>query len=324
MVERLLGRHVPARALVRRRLAGGATPAGLERVQGDVTEPASLRAAVAGCDVVFHCAWGGESLADARRINVEGTRHLLEAAAEAGVRRVIHLSTMAVHGDALPSELTEAAPLVTRGDAYGVSKAEGEQLARELGRQRGIEVVVLRPTLVYGPAAPYWLVGYFDRVRREEVALVDGGTGLANLVFVEDLVDAMWAAAEAPGAAGAACLVSGAHPVTWAAYLGHFAHMCRKPMPPSVPLWRARIEMQVLRIYGTLTQRPRRLQGMDVRLMSQRCAVRIDHARRVLGWSPATPLERGMAICEDWLRREGYLPPVERRIEAPRERRIAG
>src|SRR4030095_9167189 len=158
--------------------------------------------AVAGCDVVFHCAWGGESLADARRINVEGTRHLLEAAAKAGVRRLIHRSTMAVHGDALPSELTEAAPLVTRGDAYGVSKAEGEQLARELGGQRGIEGGVLRSTRGYGPGG----------VRR-----VEGGPAPPTLVVVEDLVDAMWAAAEAPGAAGAACLVSGAHPVTWAA-----------------------------------------------------------------------------------------------------------
>ncbi len=324
MVARLLGRHVSVRALVRHRLARGATPAGLERVHGDVTQPESVRAAAAGCDVVFHCAWGGESLADARRINVEGTRHVLEAAAASGVRRLVHLSTMAVHGDALPAALSEDFPLVTAGDAYGLSKAEGEQLAFELGRARGVEVVVLRPTLVYGPAAPYWVVGYFDRVKREELALVDGGTGLANLLFVEDLVDAMLAAAEAPGAAGAACLVSGDHAVTWAEYIGHFARMCGKPLPPSLPLWRAKVEMQVLRVYGTLTQRPRRLQGMDVRLMSQHCAVRIDRARQVLGWSPATSLAQGMAVCEDWLRHEGHLPAVERPIEPPRARRIAG
>lgn len=324
VVERLLCRQVPVRMLVRHRLARGATAPGLERVHGDVTQPESLRAAAAGCDVVFHCAWGGESLADARRINVEGTRHVIEAAAEAGVRRVVHLSTMAVHGDALPAELTEDFPLVTGGDAYGVSKAEGEQLAFALGRARGVEVVALRPTLVYGPAAPLWVVGYLERVKREEVALVDGGTGLANLLYVEDLVDAMWAAAEAPGAAGAACLVSGAHAVAWADYLGHFARMCRKPLPPSVPLWRAKLEMQVLRVYGTLTQRPRRLQGMDVRLMSQRCAVRIDRARQVLGWSPATSLEQGMALCEHWLRREGHLPAEDDPVESPHVRRIAG
>jgi len=61
---------------------------------------------------------------------------------------------MSVHGDDLLTDLTEDAPLVTRGDPYGVSKAEGERLARELGTELGLEVVVLRPTLVYGPAAP--------------------------------------------------------------------------------------------------------------------------------------------------------------------------
>jgi nucleoside-diphosphate-sugar epimerase len=324
MVERLVRRHIPVRALVRQRLLPPVLPGGPERVHGDVTRPDSLPAAVAGCDVVFHCAWGGESLADARRINVEGTRHVLEAAAAAGVRRVVHLSTMAVHGDALPAELTEDCPLVTHGDPYSVSKAEGERLALTLGRERGVEVVALRPTLVYGPAAPYWVVGYCERVKREEVALVDGGSGLANLLFVEDLVDAMLAAADAAGAAGAACLVSGAHAVTWAEYLGHFARMCRKPMPPSVSRWRAALEMQVLRVYGTLTQRPRRLQGMDVRLMSQRSAVRIDRARQMLGWSPATSLDEGMTRCEAWLRREGHLPADDRPVEPDEERRIAG
>jgi nucleoside-diphosphate-sugar epimerase len=325
MIQRLLDRQVPVRALVRQRLARAPAAPGLERVHGDVTSAESIRDAIAGCDVVFHCAWGGDALADARRINVEGTRHVVEAAARAGVRRIVHLSTMAVHGDALPPELTEDVPLVTQGDAYGVSKAEGERLALELGRARGVEVVALRPTLVYGPAAPYWVVGYFERVKREQVALIDGGTGLANLIFVEDLVDAMWAGAEAPGAAGTACLVSGERPVTWAAYLGHFARMLGKPLPPSLPAWRAALEMQVLRVYGTLTQRPRRLQGMDVRLMSQRTAVRIDRARQVLGWSPATSLDAGMAVCEAWLRREGYLPPAERpEIEVPQARRAGG
>ena len=317
MVDRLLHRRVGVRALVRQRLPKGPAPVGLERVHGDVTRVESLLAAMAGCDVVFHCAWGGESLDDARLVNVEGTRNVIEAAAAAGVRRVVHLSTMAVHGDDLPAVLTEDAPMITRGDAYGVSKAEGEQLALELGAARGVEVVALRPTLVYGPGAPLWVVGYLERVKLEQVALVNGGTGLANLIFVEDLVDAMCAAADAPSAAGTASLVSGEHPITWAEYLGYFARMCRKPLPPAVPLWRARLEMQVLRVYGVLTQRPRRLQGMDVRLMAQRTMVSIERAHEVLGWSPRTSIDDGMAVCEAWLRREGHLPLDVRVGEGP-------
>jgi nucleoside-diphosphate-sugar epimerase len=320
-VEVLQARGIAVRALCRHpfgtRTGAGAT--GVERVHGDVTRPETLARAVAGCDVVFHCAWGGTSLADARRVNVDGTRHVVEAAAAAHVRRIVHLSSMAVHGTVRRPELTEEAPLVDRGDAYSVSKAEGERLALELGRARGVEVVALRPSLVYGPGSPFWLVEYFERVRDEHVTLVRGGAGLANLVFVDDVVDAMLAAATAP-VADVACLVSGERPVTWATYLGAFARMCRKPLPRGVPLWRAWIEMHVMRVYGTLAQRPRRLRAADVRLMAQRTAVRIDRARRLLAWSPATSFEAGMGICESWLRREGYLPPapVEARVEARR------
>lgn len=310
VVARALGAGVSVRALLRRGLVGLEPREGFEPVRGDVTDPGSLGAAVAGCDVIFHCAWGGDSLEEARRINVQGALRLLEAAQRAGVRRVVHLSTMAVHGDRLPAVLTEEQPMDLHGDAYGVSKGEGELAALAFGRAHGIEVVALRPTLVYGPGAPFWLVGYFERIKREQIVLIDGGRGLANLLFVEDLVDAMFAAAERPAVGGEAFLVSGPAAVPWHVYLGHFARMCGKPLPASVALWRARLEMQFLRVYGVLTQRPRRLQGMDVRLMSQYTEVSIARAERALGWRPATSLDEGMRICEAWLRREGHLPPV--------------
>jgi hypothetical protein len=80
-------------------------------------------------------------------------------------------------------------------------------------------------------------------------------------------------------------------------------------VPPSVPLWRARLEMQWLRVYGTLAQRPRRLQAMDVALMTQRTIVSIDKARSRLGYAPGVEMGEGMRRCERWLRREGYLSP---------------
>lgn len=311
MVHRLLALDVTVRPLLRRGLLAPRTTRDrqrLEPMRGDVTDAAALRQAANGCELIFHCAWGGASMAEARQINVEGTRAVLETAAAAGVRRVVHVSTMAVHGRALPAVLTEETPLCFSGDAYGVSKAEGEQVAFARGRELGVEVSALRPTLVYGPRAPLWVLSYFERVKNEQVALIDGGEGLANLVYVDDLVDAMWLAATMPAAAGEAFLISGAAPVPWHEYLGHFAAMCGKPLPPSLPRWQAQIEMQWLRVYGTLAQRPRRLQGMDLDLMTQRTAVSIDKARRVLGFAPQTSLDEGMRRCAEWLRGEGYLP----------------
>src|SRR5439155_15361112 len=135
------------------------------------------------------------------------------------------------------------------GDPYGVSKAEGERAALERGSADEVEVVALRPTLVYGPQSPIWLLNYFMRVKREQAVLVNGGRGLANLVFIDDLINAMWAAAVTPGVAGHAFLISGDQPVTWREYIGSFAQMCGKPLPPSLSLARASLEAQWARAY---------------------------------------------------------------------------
>jgi nucleoside-diphosphate-sugar epimerase len=308
-VVRLTELGIRVRGLIRRDvLHRDGAARDVEWARGDITDPRALAVAAAGCDLVFHCAWGGTTLAEARLINVGGTRAVVEAAASAGVRRIVHLSTMAVHGSVLPPVLTEEAPFCLDGEPYGVSKAEGEREAFTCGAACGVEVVALRPTLVYGPRAPLWVLAYFERVKNGQVALIDGGRGLVNLVYVDDLVDAMWRAATIPAAAGEAFLVSGPAPVTWRDYLGSFAAMCRKPLPPTVSRRRAQIEMQWLRVYGTLAQRPRRLQGMDVKLMTQCTAVSIAKARDVLGFVPEVDLARGMASCEHWLRDEGYLP----------------
>jgi len=328
LVSRLATAGARVRTLVRSGFAGPhGQPGGQLRIRGDVTDRQSVERSTLGAEIVFHCAWGGSTLAEARWINVEGTRNLVEAAASAGARRVVHLSTMAVHGDSLPSLLTEDCPFDLGGDAYGVSKAEGELAAFEVGAASGVEVVALRPTLVYGPRAPFWLMGYLERCRTEQLALIDGGRGLANLIHVDDLVDAMLLSAVRPGVAGEAFLISGPEPVSWREYIGHFARMCGKPIPPSVPLLRARIEVQCSRVYSALTQRRRRLQGMDLKLMAQRTVVSIEKARRLLAWEPRLYLTEGMAVCERWLREQGYLaraPGVPgRAVEATVRRLVA-
>lgn len=318
LVARLAGHGVDVRAILR---SGIATLPGdhgqVRRFRGDVTDGASLREAVEGCEVVFHCAWGGTSLDEARRINVQGTRNVIECAAGAGVRRVVHISSMAVHGPDMPSILTEECPLQPRGSTYAVSKAEGERAALEAGAAHGVEIVALRPTRVYGPGAPLWLIGYFERCRVEELALVDGGRGLVNLIHVEDLIDVMLIAAKRREGAGEAFLVSGPEPATWREYIGYFATMLRKPLPPSVPLWRARAEVLWSRAYSALTQRRPRLRPADLERMTQLTSVSIRKAGHLLGWKPRLSLEQGMELCADWLRKEGYLPP-ERRQAADR------
>lgn len=307
LVANLLRDGVQTRSLLRRRTGRAEAPAGGHIVcLGDVTDEESVRAAASGCDTIYHCAWGGNTLADARRVNVEGTRHVLQAAAACGVRRVVHVSSMAVHGRNLPPVLTEDYPLTGSGSPYDVSKAEGERAAFELGARMGIEVVAVRPTLVYGPASPIWVVDYFRRVKREQVTLIDGGAGLANLVYVDDLVDAMRAASRMD-VGGEAFLVSGASAVTWRDYLGSFAAMCGKPLPPTLSRSKARLELLWTRPYSLLASRARRVQAMDLGEMTQHTEVSIQKARTLLGYEPRVSLAEGMRRSERWLRQMGHL-----------------
>src|SRR5262249_28182899 len=171
------------------------------------------------------------------------------------------------------------------GTAYSVSKAEGELAAFERGRVTGVEIVALRPSLVYGAGAPLWVRGYFERVKSEQVALIDGGAGLANFVHIDDLIEAMLAAAVAP-VDGEAFLISGAAPITWSASLGAFAEMLGKPRPPALPAWRARLELGWSRASTLLVGRPGRVQAMDLELMTQHTSVSIAKARARLGYAP--------------------------------------
>lgn len=279
-------------------------------IVGDVTQPESLGPAVKDCEYIFHCAGhkGRPSAEAVRTVNVDGTVNLLSAADQAGVKRMVHVSSVAVHGNTLPASVTEELPLQITGNAYTVSKAEGEQAALNFGRTHAIEVVVVRPTLVYGPGSSDWVVQPLLQAQRNELVLINDGNGSANFIYIDDLLEGMILAAQVPAAAGEAFLLSGQQPVTWREYLGCLTTMCNKPLPPSMPLWQARIKMRSSSWLSRLTRRPMRINAAFWNLMTQRSVVSIEKARHILGFSPRMTLEEGMRHTEIWLKSCGYLP----------------
>lgn len=226
LVERLvLGHGAHVRALVSSfarcaRLAR--FPAELHR--GDLLDADAVRRAAEGCEVIFHCGYGSRGDArQRRRVNVEGTQHVLRAARVGGAR-VVHVSTQMVYGLEVSGELDEGAGRSGRGGTYAKSKLEAEERALAAAAE-GLEVVVLQPTAVYGPFAPVWTVGVLERLRTGRVALADGGQGPCNAVYVDDAVTALLLAASAETAAGQRFLVSADRPVTWRAFYGHYERM---------------------------------------------------------------------------------------------------
>lgn len=193
LVPKLVEHGYRVRLLVRR-LPDQPPPPGVEYVQGDVTEPRSMEAALEGCQFAVHAAglfrfWGSAS--DFHRINVQGTANAVQAALRAGVSRFVHISTIAVVGAPPPGQpITEETPC-TPLDAYQRSKLAGEARVR----QASLAYVILRPGAFYGPGGTYGFNRLFIQDPLTGVRIqVDKGKRLIFPVFVPDVA---WAICQA-------------------------------------------------------------------------------------------------------------------------------
>lgn len=218
-------RLVAAGARVRGLVRTGARPlpAGVEAVPGDLRDPPSLVRAVAGADAVVHAAahLGGGPRSTHARVTVAGTAAVLAAARAAGVRRVVHLSTVAVHGWQPPGTLVgpedAPEPQPERRDDYAWAKIHAERWVW-LHRQHGLDAAVLRPGIVYGRG--HEVLGRVVRPLPGGVLLVAGGPHMVlPLVHVADVAEAAARALDAPCVPASALPVVGPEQPTQRAWL---------------------------------------------------------------------------------------------------------
>ncbi len=172
--------------------------------------PAPLAAALRGCSVCIHAAIG-----DAAQI-VHMAEVAYRACAAGGVRRLVWLSSASVHGQDCAPGTDEASPLHDRHPlVYNNAKVRAERRLARLARDRRVEVVVLRPGVVFGPRSR-WIADAAADLAAGRAAWLDGGRGVCNSIYVDNLVEAIRLAATVPAAAGEAFLVGDAETVTWA------------------------------------------------------------------------------------------------------------
>jgi nucleoside-diphosphate-sugar epimerase len=187
----------------------------VQMVPGDASVQADVERAAEGCDVIFHCAYGNSGDDAAQRHGTLGsTQYVLDAAQKNGAR-VVNVSTVAVYGTTPDGDLDESAPRAGGGDAYSDSKLAAEQLCVEYTKTHGVPTATVQPTIVYGPFGPAWTLRIFNDLSTWRVILPDGGTGLCNAVYVDDVVSSMLLCAVRDEAVGEIFLVSAAEPVTW-------------------------------------------------------------------------------------------------------------
>ena len=303
------------RALVRSRslarfAASNAAAAGVEAVEGDLSDAAAVRRAAAGASVVYHIAASyreaGQPDAAYRAVNVEGTRHVLEAAVAAGATRVVHCSTGGVHGHIANPPATEEAPF-NPGDIYQDTKLEAEQVAREFGRTRGFEVVVARPIGIYGPGDLRFLK-MFRGLNRGRFPVLGSGNVFYHLTYIDDLVEGFRLCGEVPGAAGRTYILAGPRYTTLNELIRLIAAELNVSPPrlhlPVWPVWMLGLLCEMvcvpLRIEPPLYRR-------RVDFFTKSRAFDTTRARTELGFNPAVDLEDGIRRTADWYRNEGLL-----------------
>jgi nucleoside-diphosphate-sugar epimerase len=270
----------------------------VEELRGDVRSAKDDAALVAGADVLVHAAAAlpiQASRESIRSVNVGGTATLLAAAAEAGVRRHVLVSSTAVYGIPKVHPIYEDAPLVGVG-WYGESKIEAEEVTRDFGR-RGLEFTVVRPKTFIGPERLGVFEILFDWIRDDRrIYMLGSGENRYQLLAVEDLVDAILLAAERPGAAWETVNVGAREFGTVRSDLqeliDHAGSSSRLTPVPARPAEIALRALELLRVSP--------LAEWHYKTAHRDSFVDVGRAEALLGWTPK--LSNAEALCRtyDW------------------------
>lgn len=279
---------------------------GVELVSGDTGDVPSLRRAVAGADVVYHCAgrvtdWGpwaafGEQV-------VEATRNVLEACRAAGVGRVLHVSSLAVYGHPRPDEeVTEDSPL---GRRLGLWEhyARAKILAEGLARDYGPDLTVIRPGWFYGPRDRASFPRVVAALQAGRVPIVGSGDNLLSIVYVDDVAEGAVLAATHPAARGRVYNLASAGDVTQERLINTLAAaLGLPPVTRRVPRGLVYSWAFVLEAFGRLRRqaRPPALTRKAVSMISRTTRFSTARARSELGWRPQVGVEEGVRRTLDW------------------------
>ena len=285
--------------------------AGVTTLAGDIRNSQVVRQATEGVDTVYHLAAvfrrAGVPDSEYREVHVYATRQLIEASAAAGVRRIVHCSTVGVHGSVSEeAPATEDAPFHP-GDIYQETKLEGEQMAIETAERTGVPLTVVRPGPIYGPGDKrlFKLIG---GVARKRFRILGNGSARFQMVYIDDLTAGMRQAAESPIAAGRTYILTGHDAPTLNELVNEIAGVARVPTPrmrlPVWPFWLAGAVCEAacvpFRIEPPIFRR-------RVKFFTSNRWFDTSRARAELGFAPKVSLRDGLRRTIESYRQLGWV-----------------
>lgn len=274
----------------------GIEPVIIGAIDGETNWDEALR----DIDVVIHLAArvhvmkdaSTDPLAEFLKVNLHGTVNLARQAARAGVKRFVYASSIKVNGE----RTSETAPFTESGqpnpqDPYAVSKWQAEQALQRIAQETGLEIVVVRPPLVYGPGVKGNFISLLTAIDKGVPLPLASANNARSLVYVGNLVDALIACATHPAAAGQTYLVSDGEDVSTAALVEKIARALGRNnrsfhFPPAL-----------LRAVATLAGRSEQVDRLfgSLRVSNEKICGE-------LSWSPPYTLNQGLRATADWYR----------------------
>lgn len=215
----------------------------VEYVQGDIYDPTAMTVAMKGCDYVMHLAiTGGRTVEESIANSEKAIDALMFAAKENGIKHIVNMSSVVVHGETVPKDLTADSPLISYKDAYAAGKLAAENRFWKLLDKYQLHGSVIRPTYVWGPYSMWYTIHILKQMKKGEFAWVENGNGMCNAVYVGNVVDMCIKCCTEPAADHQAFIATDGEQLTWREFYGQYMQMIGKrpedylsvPLQPSV------------------------------------------------------------------------------------------
>lgn len=254
--------------------------------------------AVEGINTIIHLAArvhimndpSADPMVEFRKANVDGTARLASEAAKAGVKRLVFVSSIKVNGEESATPYTSHST-PNPSDPYGASKWEAEQILRKIENETGLEVVIIRPTLVYGPGVKANFLNMIKTINRGIPLPLASIRNKRSLIFIGNLVDALSTCTVHPDAAGKTYLVSDGEDVSTPELIRQTASAL------GVPVRIFALPVSFMKLAGKLTGR-----SGAVKRLTGSLTVDISRIGQELGWKPPFTMEEGLRLTAGWFK----------------------
>lgn len=282
----------------------------VDLVEGDICDPESLLNAVEGCNGVFHIAALFRQAKNPDKVywdvNVEGVKNVFDVAIKAGVKKIIHCSTVGVHGH-IPNPPANEQEDYRPGDIYQDTKAAGERLALAYFKENKIKGAVIRPAMVWGQGDERTLK-LFKGIARKRLPLIGNGKTLLHWVLVSDLAKSFRLCYESEVEDGEIFIISGQECITIERLYNEIARAFNVNPPKfKIPALPVQILGSIFETIYILLGKEPPIYRRRVDFFTKTRCFDYSKARKLLGFKPAKNFDEEVTLIANWYKKNGWI-----------------